>query len=138
MGEIKQMSKEVNPEKEGAITPDKPKRVNAYILIGIAFLILITLAYYPTSNEPLVEVDRMTTSCIANNSVFYGADWCGHCQRQKEMFGDNVKLLNYIECEENKDVCTNKKIKIYPTWDIKGERYTGVQSVEKLKGMTGC
>ncbi len=132
-------NKKIETKRVSPNTPDTPKKSNTYLIVGgIAILLVIIFGYFYITEEPLVEVDRATTTCIANNSIFYGADWCGHCRNQKEMFGNNVELLNYIECEDNKDICTNERIRIYPTWEIEGKRYTGVQSVEKLKELTGC
>ena len=118
---------------------EKKKSNNTYYIVaGIIVLIVIITIVLNTQTEPAPTADAATTTCIAESSVFYGAEWCGYCQRQKEMFGDNAKLLNYIECEEDREACALAEIKIYPTWDIEGERYTGLQSVEKLKELTGC
>ena len=31
-------------------------------------------------------------------AVFYGAEWCSHCQEQKRLFGASASRLPYIEC----------------------------------------
>jgi hypothetical protein len=68
----------------------------------------------------------------------YGAFWCGHCHEQKELFGKQaVENLSYIECDQagknpQPDVCKAKNIQGYPTWEVKGQMYSGVQSLEKL------
>ncbi len=38
--------------------------------------------------------------CITEKGLdFYGAGWCSHCQRQKQLFGEAMKYINYIECD---------------------------------------
>ena len=80
---------------------------------------------------------------IDNGAIFYGAEWCNHCQSQKEMLGRNVvKVLynneGYVECPENQKLCESKGVTGYPTWIINGIKYEGVQSIELLSSITGC
>jgi len=80
---------------------------------------------------------------IDKDAVFYGAEWCNHCQSQKEMLGRNVvKVLynneGYVECPENQKLCESKGVTGYPTWIINGIKYEGVQSIELLSSITGC
>ncbi len=74
--------------------------------------------------------------CIGENSELYVQLGCNACETQKEMFGDNYKYLNVIDCWSEKEKCS--EIQYTPTWIINGEKYTGVQSIEKLKELTGC
>lgn len=73
----------------------------------------------------------------------YGAFWCPHCHDQKQLFGKEASaLFEYIECDPNgknarPQVCKDAKIEGYPTWVIKGQKYSGVYSLEKLAEMTG-
>ncbi len=77
-------------------------------------------------------------------AVFYGAFWCPHCQNQKRMFGSSAKLLPYVECstsdgESQTQVCKDKKIDGYPTWEFKdGSRLTGEVSLADLASKTAC
>lgn len=92
-------------------------------------------------NDSLVNL----ANCLAEKGAkFYGAFWCGHCQNQKEMFGEAEKYLPYVECstEDGKgqlDVCKEKNIVSYPTWEFSdGSREAGELSLEKLSEKTGC
>lgn len=67
----------------------------------------------------------------------YGAYWCPHCTRQKEMFGAAIRSIDYVECDPQGDnprpkLCQAAKIKGYPTWEINGQLYPGTQSLEEL------
>lgn len=72
----------------------------------------------------------------------YGAYWCPHCAAQKEQFGISARRIPYIECDpqgENSqaDFCRAKGIQGYPTWEINGEFYVGVQPLGKLAELSG-
>jgi glutaredoxin len=71
----------------------------------------------------------------------YGAFWCPHCADQKEMFGAAVEAINYVECDpegENAQPqqCIDAGIEGYPTWEINGELYPGVRSLEELANLS--
>lgn len=112
-----------------------------YVWLIVSLLIFLGVAavtWNIMQGGPVPGLNQVTTICIAENSVFYGTEWCSFCQKQKELFGDSAELLNIIDCDEDKDVCVAAEIAVFPTWDIKRERYTGVQSLEKLRELTGC
>lgn len=73
----------------------------------------------------------------------YGAYWCSHCYEQKQLFGkEAVKEVNYLECaldgkNSQTALCQKANIKGFPTWEIKGQQYSGTQSLERLTELTG-
>ncbi len=84
-------------------------------------------------------------SCLTEKGVkMYGAYWCSHCKEQKDMFGSAVGKIAYVECAVPDDTraqtqaCKDANIKGYPTWEINGQQYPGVQSFETLSKLTGC
>lgn len=106
-----------------------------------------------TSDTPPTEILGTSESnvvqlaqCIKDSgAVFYGAFWCSHCRQQKELFGEEgMAALAYVECstEDGKNqtqVCIDKKIESYPTWEFKdGSRTTGVQTLTQLAEKTSC
>lgn len=75
-------------------------------------------------------------------ATMYGAYWCPHCARQKQLFGQAAKQLPYIECDPrgvNAQValCNTAGISAYPTWQINGAYYLGVQSLNQLANLSG-
>lgn len=99
---------------------------------------LLTACERDTSYDPFA-------SCIADSgAIFYGAFWCPHCQDQKELFGDSVDLLTYVECDANgknpdPQACAAAGIESYPTWIFAdGTKVTGVQSFDELSKATSC
>lgn len=80
--------------------------------------------------------DKEKVKCIASKSILYVATGCSACNYQKNLFGDNFKYLNIIDCAVEPEKCQN--IQYVPTWLINNEKYQGAQSIEKLKEVTGC
>ncbi len=94
---------------------------------------------------PPIVLTQSSTKTIAlakhlssNGAVMYSAYWCPHCHEQKEMFGKvAAKELSIIECSEDgqnsqRSLCEEKGIEGFPTWEINGEFFAGVQSLKEL------
>ena len=107
---------------------------NSQITWGIIIVVLIIalgIMYYPKQTST-ADVAK----CIGQHSMLYVQYGCVHCKNQEDMFGDNVKYLNMVDCYYERDKCAN--IQATPTWVINGNQTVGVQSLEKLKELTGC
>ncbi len=78
-----------------------------------------------------------------NNVKMFSAYWCPHCHDQKQLFGKKaVKNLTVIECaQDGKNnqykLCREKQIEGFPSWEINGEIYSGVQDLNDLAIITG-
>ncbi len=76
-------------------------------------------------------------------AVQYSAYWCPHCHDQKELFGmQAASELQVIECAEDgqnsqRSLCDLKGIQGFPTWEINGEFYSGVRSLDELSELSG-
>ena len=99
-------------------------------------LAVIILAYFLIKPNNPSNINEQTAQCIGENSVLYTQLGCHACEIQEEMFGNNYQYLNVIDCFYEKEKCTD--ITATPTWEINEERIIGVQSIEKLKELTGC
>ena len=88
-----------------------------------------------TSGEAEIALAKHLTSIGAKK---YGAYWCPHCFEQKQLFGKEAfKEVNYIECaSEGKNpqpqACTAAGIRSFPSWEIDGKLYPGVQTPQEL------
>ena len=75
--------------------------------------------------------------------VKYSAYWCPNCLNQSELFGKQAyKELNVVECatdgkNSQTQLCIDKKIKGFPTWEINGKLILGVLSLNELSKLTG-
>ena len=75
-------------------------------------------------------------------AIMYGSYRCPHCAAQKELFGEAFKYIRYVECdptskEANLALCLEKGIRGYPTWEIRGNFYPGMRSLEELSRLSG-
>ena len=75
--------------------------------------------------------------------VKYSAYWCPNCLDQSELFGKQAyRELNVVECARDginsqTQLCIDKKIKGFPTWEINGKLILGVLSLKELSTLTG-
>lgn len=110
----------------------KKNLVTAIIILTI----IIFSIWAITKNN--ANVDDELAKCIGENSVLYIRTGCSACEAQKNLFGESVKHLEVIDCLTQGERCAVDGIISIPTWIIKGQRYTGVQGIDKLKNLTGC
>ncbi len=75
--------------------------------------------------------------------VKYSAYWCPNCLNQSELFGRQAyKELNVVECANDgknsqTQLCIDKKIKGFPSWEINGKIILGVLTLKELSTLTG-
>lgn len=97
----------------------------------------------PTGGETAQTYEaKLATHLSDSGATMYGAYWCPHCADQKAMFGDAADQLSYVECDpegENAqpELCQQKNIQGYPTWEIDGQLYPGVQPLDQLADLSG-
>ncbi|MBW4555063.1 MAG: hypothetical protein KME59_03825 [Trichormus sp. ATA11-4-KO1] len=103
------------------------------------------------SQEKFITID--STSGVAEialaqhlqqtHAKLYGAYWCSHCYEQLYLFGQQaLSLINRIECDpqgknSQPELCKVARIEGYPTWEINGNIYTGLQSLDNLAALSG-
>ena len=92
------------------------------------------------SNKESIELAKYLKE---NGVVKYSAYWCPNCLNQSELFGKQAyKELNVVECasdgiKSQTQLCIDKKIKGFPTWEINGKLILGVLSLKELSKLTG-
>ena len=78
-----------------------------------------------------------------NGVVKYSSYWCPNCLKQSELFGKQAyKELNVVECARDgknsqTQLCIEKKIQGFPSWEINGKIILGVQTLKQLSNLTG-
>ena len=107
-----------------------------WITIIIISLVIILSYFVMTRSHP--ETPEAIAKCIGENSVVYSQLGCHACESQKDLFGENYKYINDFVCNTNWQKCQELEISGTPTWIIKDKKYSGVQSIEKLRELTGC
>jgi thiol-disulfide isomerase/thioredoxin len=101
-----------------------------------------------TNAQPALSATNSSKLALAKHlrdtgTNMYGAYWCGYCQKQLSLFGEEaVALLNEIECDPKgknarPDLCEQANISGFPTWEINGQLYPGLQSLDHLADISG-
>ena len=122
------------------------------LILLLAFLTLPNAVYssHLSKQKELIVTSESTKESIKlakylNNKgvVKYSAYWCPNCLNQSELFGKQAyKELNVVECARDginsqTQLCIDKEIKGFPTWEINGKLFLGVLSINKLSELTG-
>ncbi len=117
-------------------------------MLGIFVVVLLLIAagiFYFSSSTSGPGLHDEFAKCLNEKGVkFYGAFWCPHCNKEKALFGNSMKYVNYIECstpdgQGQLPVCSAAGIGSYPTWEFAdGARVNGELSLEDLASKTGC
>ena len=81
---------------------------------------------------------------LKNNGVVkYSAYWCPNCLDQSELFGKEAyKELNVVECARDgknsqTQLCIDKKIEGFPSWEINRKIIIGVKTLKELSELAG-
>jgi glutaredoxin len=88
-----------------------------------------------SSEQAIALAKKMTQA----GAVMYGAYWCPHCARQKELFGrEAFQYITYVECSPKgfgaqPTLCLKQDVDGYPTW-IFGDKKVlgGERNLEEL------
>lgn len=102
-----------------------------------------SLASAKTNSSNLVAEMALASHLKEIGAKFYGTHWCPYCNQQKELFGKEAfQQINYIECDPagknaQPAICQKANIQGFPTWEIQGKYYTGLQSLQQLADISG-
>ena len=99
-----------------------------------------------TDNKPPRITTKSSTAALALasdlkalDSRMFGAFWCSHCYDQKQAFGyEAMQTIPYVECDREgynnkREMCKEKELPGYPTWEIGGELFPGEKSLDELR-----
>lgn len=119
------------------------KEIAIIILVLVVILGGAVLLNKKNTGQP-GKYDAFATCLKDQGAIFYGAFWCPHCKAQKDLFGDSVKYLPYVECstpdsQSQTPICAQKGIQSYPTWIFtNGDKLSGEVPLADLAAKTGC
>lgn len=107
-----------------------------FLLLISLILALTLVSSCKTNSNP--ETGALAKCLTEKGAKFYGTSWCNHCKTQKELFGDSMQYVDYVECTQKQQTCAAAGIRAYPTWIINDKVYEGVQQLDKLKELAEC
>ena len=125
------------------------KRFLIPLFVALALPSAVNSSHLKNHNELIVtsESSKETVSLAKylkdNGVVKYSAYWCPNCLNQSELFGKQAyKELNVVECARDgknsqTQLCIEKKIQGFPSWEINGKIIIGVLTLEELSELTG-
>ena len=116
------------------------------IIIKCAIALVAVVIIFAFANNGKNKIpglyDEFAQCLTDKGAVMYGAEWCAHCKEQKAVFGDSFRLINYIECPDNTQLCIDKGVQGFPTWLIgtstKIEGFDKNKTAQELSDVTGC
>ena len=95
------------------------------------------------TSESTKETIKFAKYLKDSGVIKYSAYWCPNCLNQSELFGKQAyNELNVVECANDgknsqTQLCIDKKIKGFPSWEINGKIILGVLTLEELSTLTG-
>ena len=118
-------------------------------LFAVLALPSTVYSFHLNNHKELIVTSESTKESVAfakylkdNGVVKYSAYWCPNCLNQSELFGKQAyKELNVVECARDginsqTQLCIDKKIKGFPTWEINGKLILGVLTLKELSNLT--
>jgi len=99
---------------------------------------ITTLAPPDITTHSSPQALKVAKELDIHHAKMYGAYWCSHCYNQKQILGmEAVKSYQYIECDKKGfnseyNLCKEKNLKGYPTWQFDEQLYPGEKSVKEL------
>ncbi|MDP2598527.1 MAG: hypothetical protein Q8P49_01715 [Candidatus Liptonbacteria bacterium] len=115
--------------------------MNKKIIAPAGFLALIALGFWflfsPGSSDGRYDA---FAQCLAEKKItMYGANWCPHCQNEKQALGSSFRFVPYVECPDEPEKCLAQGVNGYPTWIFPdGRKLEGEQGIKKLSQESGC
>jgi len=114
------------------------RKKRSWIILGVLIVLIIGTIYSIEYIKGMGNGEEEELKCVAEKSILYVSKTCSHCANQKLILGDGLQYFELIDCAEDTAACQEAGITGVPTWEIDGELYPGVRSVEQLKELTGC
>ena len=109
------------------------------LLILIAGAVIGVIVYNPWKPSGGSNLDAFAKCLAEKELTMYGADWCPHCQNEKNNFGESFQYVPYVECPDEPKLCIEKGIEGYPTWLLPdGTKLVGEQGLQKLSEISNC
>ncbi|MEK6855433.1 MAG: hypothetical protein AABX73_04385 [Nanoarchaeota archaeon] len=120
------------------------ERQNRVFLTFVFIVLLVTGLYIFTDWFSKVtgyfsgesERGKIVLCLKEKGAELYGSEFCADCEKQRKIFGEEIKSIFYVDCGRNKELCPN--IREIPAWYIDRKIYYGLKSLSELKEISEC
>ena len=115
-------------------------RKNFSIILIVVTLLTLLFFIWKTKENKEEETKNLIQCLVEADVLVYGSRYCLSCSELIEKLGGYDKIDPiYIECEENRDKCLGElKTGYVPEIQIKGEIYTGEETLNDIAKEVGC
>jgi glutaredoxin len=115
------------------------KHLAIVAIVAVAAVVVYYIGAFLTGRATEVgNYDDLAKCLTDKGAVMYGSKYCGHCENQKELFGNSFQYITYVECTEQTQLCQENGVRAVPAWKINGELHVGFKSLDELALMVGC
>ena len=121
--------------------------ISLFVILTLPNTLFSSHLYKPreliVTSESTKETIKFAKYLKDSGVIKYSAYWCPNCLNQSELFGKQAYMeLNVVECANDgknsqTQLCIDKKIKGFPSWEINGKIILGVLTLEELSTLTG-
>ena len=80
------------------------------------------------------EADKLAECLARKNISLYGFKDCKSCEKQKDLFGRSIRIIDYVECPD--DRCSG--ISIFPAWKVNDQIVYGIKNFNELRNLSMC
>jgi len=97
-----------------------------------------------TETPSYTSLDYFAQCLTEKKMKFYSSKNCPWCDKEKELFGDSLQYVTYIECVDETTggwakECQEAEIESVPTWQLPdGKMESGFKTLEQLAEVSGC
>lgn len=123
--------------KKSLFNNDKLKNGIVFFVIILLFAGFLAYGFYNKNNSSVL-VEQVAQCLSETDAILYGTLTCPHCIDQKNMFGEYVSKIEFVNCEQNLQECLEKGVNAYPTWIINGRSYVGTRDLKTLYNLAEC
>lgn len=109
------------------------------MLISLFIVLALGVSACSAPSQPSDPETTALAECLTENDFsMYGADWCPHCNEQKDQFGEAFDKIDYVDCEVDEQQCQQADVQGIPMWTDDETTVSGTQSLERLAELSGC
>ena len=109
----------------------------------LALILLLPLNQAKAVNyENPKAVEALSKCLAAQDATMYGTANCGHCKKQKEMFGSYFRNVRFVDCRAGSAAakeCNVAKVGKFPQWNFtNGKKIVREVGLDEIASVSDC